>query len=230
MKTDEKRVIKWVSKRNLYRDDFWYKTKACLKAFGIMALVMFVFLLAVFAFADGFSLKMFVLPGEIAGGVFLLFAVLTMPCLFLLAWANGGVDEWEYEMDDDGIWGRKIVRKAGRMKFLRGLAWIAMLLPSRPNQKMALRPLLYDNLNKKTDVSFASVKGVSSDEKKCQIALETKGDSKEIHVPREDYAEVVAFIGERLQKKRPKRKPAGDRKRKPKTVSEATTEEKEDVS
>ena len=198
-------MIKWVSTRSLYRDDFWYKLKACLKAFGVMALIMFVFLLAVFGFADGFSLKMFVLPSEIAGGGFLLFAVLTMPCLFLLAWANGGVDEWEYEMDDDGIRGRKIVRKTGRMKFLRGLAWIAMLLPSRPNQKMALRPLLYDNLNKKTDVSFASVNGVSSDEKKCQIALETKGDSKEIHVPREDYAEVLAHIEERIPKKKPKR-------------------------
>ena len=123
------------------------------------------------------------------------------------------MDEWEYEMDDDGIRGRKIIRKAWRMKMLRGLAWIAMLLPSRPNQKMALRPLLFDNLNKKTDVSFASVKGVSCDEKKCRIALETKGDAKEIHVPREDYAEVLAFIEEILQKKKTKRKRTGGRKK-----------------
>ncbi len=129
MKPNEKGVIKWVSTRNLYRDDFWYKLKACLKAFGLVALIMFVFLLAVFGFADGFSLKMFILPGEIAGGVFLLFAVLTLPCLFLLSWANGGVDEWEYEMDRRGIKGRKIVHKAWRMKVLRALAWITMFFP-----------------------------------------------------------------------------------------------------
>ena len=122
MERDEKGVIKWVSTRNLYRDDLWYKLRACLKAFGIVALILFVILLAVFGFADGFSLKMFVLPGEIAGGVFLLFAALTLPSLFLFAWANGGVDEWEYEMDRRGIKGRKIVHKPGRMKVLRALA------------------------------------------------------------------------------------------------------------
>ena len=230
MKTDEKRVIKWVSKRNLYRDDFWYKTEACLKAFGIMALVMFVFLLAVFAFADGFSLKMFVLPGEIAGGVFLLFAVLTLPSLLLLAWANGGVEEWEYEMDRRGIKGRKIVHKAWRMKVLRALAWITMFFPAKPGQRMAMRQLLYDSEKKEKHVDLIMLKDFACDEKRGKIAISTLSGAEEIHVPREDYAEVVAFIGERLQKKRPKRKPAGDRKRKPKTVSEATTEEKEDAS
>jgi hypothetical protein len=211
LKTDEKRVIKWVSTRNLYRDDFWYKLKACLKAFGIMALIMFVFLLAVFGFADGFSRKMFILPSEIAGGIFLLFAVLTLPSLFLLAWANGGVDEWEYEMDRRGIKGRKIVHKAWRMKVLRALAWITMLFPAKPGQKMAMRQLLYDNEKKEKSVDLIMLRDFTCDEKRGKIAIDTLNGTEEIYVPREDYAEVVAFIGERLQKKRPKRKPADGR-------------------
>lgn len=227
MKTDEKSVIKWVSARNLYRDDFWYKLKACLKAFGVMALIMFVFLLAVFGFADGFSLKMFVLPSEIAGGVFLLFAVLTMPCLFLLAWANGGVDEWEYEMDRRGIKGRKIVHKPWRMKVLRALAWITVLFPAKPGQRMAMRQLLYDNEKKEKFVDLIMLKGFTCDEKRGKIAIDTLYGAEEIYVPRESYAEVVAFMGERLQKKRPKRKPAGGRKKASKTDSVTTSEEKE---
>ena len=43
--------------------------------------------------------------------------------------------------------------------------------------------------------------------------METKGDSKEIHVPREDYAEVLAYIEERIPKKKPKRKRTGGRKK-----------------
>ena len=39
MKRNDKGVIKWVSTRNLYRDDSWYKRKACLKAFGLVAFI-----------------------------------------------------------------------------------------------------------------------------------------------------------------------------------------------
>ena len=223
MKPDEKSVIRWISTRSLYRDDFWYNLKTCLKAFGIVALILFVFLLAVFGFADGFSLKMFILPSEIAGGVFLLFVVLTLPSLLLLAWANGGVDEWEYEMGRRGIKGHKIVHKAWRMKVLRALAWITMFFPAKPGQRMAMRQLLYDNEKKEKSVDLIMLKDFTCDEKRGKIAIDTWNGAAEIYVPREDYAEVVAFIGERLQKKRPKRKAAG-RKRKSETVSEATTE------
>ena len=201
MKTGKQSVIKWVSTRNLYRDDFWYKIKACLKAFGIVALIMFVFLLVVFAFDYGFSPKMFILSGGIAGGVFLLFAVLTLPSLFLLAWANGGVDEWEYEMDRRGIKGRKIVHKAWRMKVLRALAWITMFFPAKPGQRMAMRQLLYDNEKKEKHVDLIMLKDFTCDEKKGKIAINTLDGAEEIHVPRENYAEVAAFIEERLQKK-----------------------------
>lgn len=206
MKTDEKRVIKWVSARNLYRDDFWYKLKACLKAFGVMALIMFVFLLAVFGFADGFSLKMFVLPSEIAGGVFLLFAVLTMPCLFLLAWANGGVDEWEYEMDSRTIKGRKIAHNQGRLKFLRTIACIMVLFPMKPGQRVALNNFLHGKGKKTKDIDLVMLKAVECDERKDMINITTFYGSEEIHVPREDYAEVRAFIEQRLPKKKPTRR------------------------
>ena len=105
------------------------------------------------------------------------------------------------------------------MKLLRGIACILMILPSRGNQKMAMRSLFYDSRKQKVDVSFSSVKGVSCNEKKGLISLYARGDSKEIYVPREDYAEVLAFIEEILQKKKTKRKRTGGRKKAPATDS-----------
>ena len=218
MERDENGVLKWTHAKNLYRD--WGSIKACLKAFSLTIAICFALVLSLIGCAGGMKSDDFLFQCKIWGCILLGFWLMTFICWSIWAWANGGVDEWEYEMDDDGVRGMKIVRKAWRMKLLRGLAWIAMLLPSRPNQKMALRPLLFDNLNKKTDVSFASVKGVSFDEKKCQIALETTGDSKEIHVPREDYAEVLAYIEERIPKKKPKRQRTGGRKKASTTDSE----------
>ena len=211
MERDEKGTFKWTHAKNLYRD--WDSIKACLKAFSLTIAGCFLLITVVCGFADGFSLSLLAAQGEIWGIIGLGSLLMALLGWYIWAWANGGVDEWEYEMDGDGIRGGKIVRKAGRMKLMRGLAWIAQLLPTKPSQKMALRPLLYDNWKKKTDVSFASVKGVSHDEKKCRIALETKGDSKEIHVPREDYAEVLAHIEERIPTKKPKRKRTGGRKK-----------------
>jgi hypothetical protein len=203
MERDEKGVLKWVHTKHLYRD--WGSIKACLIAFTIAPAIAFVFFTVVCGFADGFSLSLLSTQGKIWGLVFLIFMALLLPSYYLWAWANGGVDEWEFEMDDYGIEGRKVVRKAWRMKLLRGIACILMILPSRGNQKMAMRSLFYDSRKQKVDVSFSSVKGVSGNEKNGLISLYTRGDTKEIHVPREDYAEVLAFIEEILQKKKAKR-------------------------
>ena len=204
MEDGENGVLKWVHTKHLYRD--WGSIKACLKAFSLTIAICFALVLSLIGCAGGMKSADFLFQCKIWGCILLGFWLMTFVCWSIWAWANGGVDEWEYEMDDDGIRGRKIVRKAWRMKLLRGLAWILMLFPSRPNQKMAMRPLLYDNRKKTTDVPFASVKGVSCDEKKCRIVLETKGDAKDIHVPREDYAKVWAFIEKRVTKKKPRRK------------------------
>ena len=192
MEHDENGVLKWTHAKNLYRD--WGSIKACLKAFSLTIAICFALVLSLIGCAGGMKSDDFLFQCKIWGCILLGFWLMTFICWSIWAWANGGVDEWEYEMDDDGIRGMKIVRKAWRMKMLRGLAWIAMLLPSRPNQKLALRPLL--------------------------IALETTGDSKEIHVPREDYAEVLAYIEERIPKKKPKRQRTGGRKKASTTDSE----------
>ena len=227
MKPSSKDMIKWVSTRSLYRDDFWYKLKACLKAFGILALIVFVFFLALFGFAEGLSLKMFILPSEIAGGVFLFFAAFTLPCLFLLAWANGGVDEWECELDRHGINGRKISHNQGRLKFLRSIAWIMMLFPMKPGQRMALHNFLYDKGQKEKYFDLSMLRGATCDEKRGKIAIDTLNGVESIYMPREVYAEVAEFIEVLRQKKRAKRKPAGAGKRKPETVSETNSETKE---
>lgn len=229
MKPSEKSVIKWVSTQNLYRDDLWYKLKACLKAWGVTALVMFLFLFILFLIAEKFrfSLKLFTLPSIVGGGSFVFLTAFTLPSLFLFAWANGGVDEWEYEMDRRGIKGRKIAHNQGRLKFLRSIAWIMMLFPMKPGQRMALHNFLYDKGQKEKYVDLIMLKDFTCDEKRGKVAIDTWNGAEEIDVPHEVYAEVVAFIGERLQKKRANRKSAGGRKKVSKTVSETNSETKE---
>ena len=206
MERGEKGVMKWVHTTNLYREWYWSSAKACLKAFGLTAAIPFVFFTVVLGSADGFSLDSLVLQAEIWGGVFLLLCVLTFPSLFVWAWANGGVDEWAYEMDHDGIEGRKIVHKPGRMKVLRAFAWIAMLMPAKPGQKMAMRNLLYDRSKKEKHVDLVMLRGISGDEKKGKISIDTFNGATEISVPREDYAEVLAFLEGRLPKRKKKGK------------------------
>ena len=112
------------------------------------------------------------------------------------------MDEWKYEMDDCGIHGAKVVRNPGRMKFLRSFAWILMLAPGRPSQRMAMRGLLNDDTDKTVDLPFAGVKEVSGDETKGKVVFKTSGDPVEIGVPSERYAEIFAYVGERINGKR----------------------------
>ena len=202
MERDEKGVMKWVHTTHLYREWYWHSAKVCLRAFALTAAIPFVFFTVILGFADEFSLDSLVLQGKIWGGVFLLLCVLTFPCLFIWAWANGGVDEWAYEMNKSGIRGRKIVHKPKRMKVLRALAWIAMFMPAKPGQKMALRRLLYDNSEKEKHVDLVMLRGVSGDEKKGKISIDTFNGATDIFVPLDDYAEVLEYIEGRLPKKK----------------------------
>ena len=222
MKPNEKGVINWVSTQNLYRDDLWYKLKACLKAWGVTALVMFFFLFILFLIAEKFrfSLKLFTLPSIVGGGAFVFLTAFTLPSLFLFAWANGGVDEWECELDRHGINGRKISHNQGRLKFLRSIAWIMMLFPMKPGQRIALHNFLYDKGQKEKYFDLSMLRGATCDEKRGKIAIDTLNGIESIYMPREVYAEVAEFIEVLRQKKRAKRKPAGAGKRKPETVSE----------
>ena len=118
-------------------------------------------------------------------------------------------------MDSCGINGRKIAHNLGRLKFLRAIAWILALFPMKPGQRMALNNFLYDRGKKKLHVDLVMLRSVTCDEKKNKIAIETVYGSEEIYVPREDYAEVRAFIEERLPKKKPKRKRTGGSRNEP---------------
>ena len=219
MERDEKGVLKWVHAKHLYRD--WGSIKACLIAFTIAPAIAFVFFTVVCGFADGFSLSLLSTQGKIWGLVFLIFMALLLPSYYLWAWAHGGVDEWEYEMDRRGIKGRKIAHNKGRLKFLRSIAWIMMLFPMKPGQRVALNNFLYDKGKKEKNIDLIMLRGVECDEKKGKIAIETFNGSEDIHVPREDYAEVREFIAQRLPKKKPKRQRTGGRKKASKTDSNA---------
>ena len=221
MERDENGVLKWVHAKHLYLD--WSSIKACLIAFTIAPAIAFVFFTVVCGFADGFSLSLMSAQGKIWGLVFLIFMVLLLPSYYFWAWAHGGVDEWEYEMDARGIKGRKIAHNQGRLKFLRSIAWIMMLFPMKPGQRVALNNFLYDRGKKKKDVDLVMLKGITCDEKKGKIAIETFYGSEDVFVPREDYAEVREFIEQRLPKKKPKRQRTGGRKKASPTDSKETT-------
>lgn len=218
MERDEKGVLKWVHAKHLYRD--WSSIKACLIAFTIAPAIAFVFFTVVCGFADGFSLSLVSAQGKIWGLVFLIFMVLLLPSYYLWAWAHGGVDEWEYEMDARGINGRKISHNQGRLKSLRSIAWIMMFFPMKPGQRVALNNFLYDKGKKEKNIDLIMLRGVECDEKKGKIAIETFNGSEDIHVPREDYAEVREFIEQRLSKKKPKRQKSSGRKKASTTDSE----------
>lgn len=205
MERDEKGVLKWVHAKHLYRD--WSSIKACLIAFTIAPAIAFVFFTVVCGFADGFSLSLMSAQGKIWGLVFLIFMALLLPSYYLWAWAHGGVDEWEYEMDARGIKGRKIAHNKGRLKFLRSIAWIMMLFPMKPGQRVALNNFLYDKGQKEKHVDLIMLKDFICDERRGSIAIDTLNGAEEIYVPREVYAEVVAFIGERKTKRRTRSKP-----------------------
>ena len=221
MERDEEGVFKWVHTKHLYRD--WGSIKVCVFGFSIAPAIAFVFFTICFGFMEGFTLKLLYTQASIWGLAFLIFMVLLLPSYYLWAWAQGGVDEWESEMDARGIKGRKIAHNQGRLKFLRAIAWIMMLFPMKPGQRVALNNFLYDRGKKKKDVDLVMLKGITCDEKKGKIAIETFYGSEDVFVPREDYAEVREFIEQRLPKKKPKRQRTGGRKKASPTDSKETT-------
>ena len=214
-------IFKWVHTKHLYRD--WSSIKACLIAFSIAPAIMFVFFTVVIGFMEGFSLKMLSMMGMICGGLLLGFWALTLPAYYLFAWAQGGVDEWEYEMDSRDIKGRKIAHSQGRLKVLRSIAWIMALFPMKPGQRLALNNFLYDRGKKDMHVDLVMLRGVEGDAKKGKIAIDTFYGSTDIYASGEDYAEVLAFIEQRLPKKGAKRKRTDGKKR----VSATDTKTKE---
>lgn len=185
-------TFRWSYVFRLYSD--WGTLKGALMAFGIGG--------AVFAVPMLF-LGMWGVAAELVPG---LMALATL-AHFAGAWFQGGVDDWSYEMDEWGITGETTVHHPGRAKLLRNL-------PKRSNWTLPK-----DFPKKYVEVAFSKVKTVSSDERKCKIVLETSTRTHTVFVPREDHAEVLAFITGQIPQPRPKRtrKP-----RKPKGAVAAT--------
>ena len=224
MTIDENGVAKWVDRRNLYRDDLLYKLKACVKAWAILGIVLFLFLLVIFLIDEkfSFSLKLFTVPSIVGGGGFVAFTLLTLPCLLFLAWANGGVEEWEYEAKKWHVKGRKIVHHPGRMKVLRFFVGLAMIMSTKPNQTMAMRRLLSDCEKKEFDIWLFNDLKITGNEETHTIKLKSKGNKAEIHVSREDYAQMLTFFAPET-----KSKPKRPRKKKSKVQSEQQGESAE---
>ena len=191
MKTNAGGEVAWTHVRRLYRD--WGSLKTVLKAFALAIAICFMLVVGLVACAGGMTLKDFGMWCKIWGVILLGFE--------------------EYEMDDFGIHGAKVVHNPGRMKFLRSFAWILMLAPGRPSQKMAMRGLLYDNTQKTVDVPFSGAREVSGDEAKGKVVFQTSGDPVEIGVPREDYAEIFAYVSERVQAPKQKKRGGGRRRK-----------------
>lgn len=192
MEREKRGPYKWVHAKNLYRD--WRTVGMALRVCYIAAVVLFLFTLVLFSIADGFTLQTIVLPAKIAGGIFALFAVLMMPSVYLIAWAKGGVDEWEYEAEPWRVKGRKIVHHPGRMKVLRFFAGLGILMSTKPGQSQAMRRLLTDSEKKEFDILLFNDAEVTGDEKTGTIELDSHGQSEEIHVSSADYAQVLELI------------------------------------
>ncbi len=210
--------FKWTHVRRLYRD--WGAVMTFLKMLTLSMVMIFAFMTVLGGFKNGFSLKLLTSVGAVLGIVILGIWMVIVPSYYIWAWANGGVDEWECELDRHGINGRKIAHNQGRLKFLRSIAWIMMLFPMKLGQRMALHNFLYDKGQKEKYFDLSMLRGATCDEKRGKIAIDTLNGIESIYMPREVYAEVAEFIEVLRQKKRAKRKPAGAGKRKPETVSE----------
>ena len=206
MTRNDNGTFTWTHTTNLYRE--WSNLKAVFIALGITVGICFVLvnLLCIGSMSKDFFLFQCKLWGYILGGGILLSII----AYAIWAWANGGVHEREYTVDGKGIKERRIVHCPGRMKFLRGFTWIMLLMPGRPNQKMAMRGLLHDTSEKGIKVDFAKVKTLVGDRAAGTITLQTKSGQKEIFVPREDYAEIL----DRITKHLPKAKGQRSEKRK----------------
>ncbi len=192
MSPDENGVLKFVHAKNLYRD--WGSIKACLKAFSLTIAICFALVLSLIGCAGGMKSDDFLFQCKIWGCIFLGFWLMTFICWFILAWAKGGVDEWEYEVKPWHVKGRKIIRHPGRMKALRFFAGLGLLMSTRPGQTQALRGLLRDSEKKEFDILLFNDAEVTGDEKTGTIELESHGQSEEIHVSPEDYAHVLEYI------------------------------------
>ena len=195
-------TCKWRLVKNLYRE--WGNLKAVLKAFALTILICFVLIVGIIACAGGLTRKDFLTWCKVWGVVFLGFELGGFIAYYFWAWLQGGLDDWEYEMDEFGITGRKIVHNPKRMKVVRCFAWILMLAPMKPGQRLAMRQLLYDTSSKEVKVAFAGVKNVSGDAAKGSLVFQTTDNQKEIVVPPEDYAELFAYIDEHIPKPKPR--------------------------
>ena len=213
----------WRYPRSLYRD--FGTVLLMFKVWGIVFMVCFLLFGGIGACAFRWKTYwqelwtlMFPFGCTVAG-----LAVATVPIYYFYAWAQGGVDDWEYTMDSRGIEGRKIAHNLGRIKFLRAIAWITVLFPMKPGQRMAMQNFLYDRGKKTFHANLVILDKAVCDEKKNKIAVETRYGAEDIYVPREHYAEVREFIEQRLPKKKPKRQRTGGRKKASPTDSKETT-------
>lgn len=211
MTIDEKGVVKWVNRRNLYSDDLFCKFKACIKAWAATGILLFLLIFTILLMEEKFrfSLKLFALPGALGGGAFVALTLFTLPGLYFLAWANGGVEEWEYEAELFHVKGRKIVHHPGRMKLLRFFVGLAMIMATKPGQTAAMRSLLRDTEKTEFDIWFFDASKVKGIEETHTIEIESKGETTEVRVSPEDYAEMLAFF-----KPKPKPKPRRRRTKK----------------
>ena len=86
----------WTYTRWLYCE--WGNLKACLKAFAIAIAICFVLITIGCAFIDSDFLGTLKTQSKIWGIILLGFELLAILSYYVWAWAQGGLDEWEYSM------------------------------------------------------------------------------------------------------------------------------------
>lgn len=192
----------WRGAKNLYCE--FPLLVMLFKVFALAVGCCFVLIVGLIALSGGMSLKDFTTQCQVWGLMLVVFETLALVGYYLWAWAQGGVDDWEYTMGHNSISGRKIAHAEWRLKMLRAIGLVLMLFPAKPGQKLAMRNLYRDLTDKSELILLSSVSEVVANKKKGKILLKMKDGStaKDIRVPREDFDRILELINERMAAKK----------------------------
>ena len=131
-----------------------------------------------------------------------LFMVIGTLAFYIWAWAHGGKETWEYEMDADGVRAHRLPVKPGRLKALRALTLFAMMFSKRPGQTMVMSQTLRDTTLTRFDLPFAKATGIDPQRGEGRIIVKTGRGEESVAVPEAVFDAALAFMQRHIPAKR----------------------------
>ena len=198
--------LRWTHVTHLYRE--FGNLIAVIKAMLLAFFIAFAIVLLISIW--GIEFRTFLSLCNVWGMIFIGVVALSIMGFYLWGWANGGLYEREYLMDEIGLECKRIVHKPWRMKLLRAITWVVLLMPGKASQKLILRRIVFDT-DKPLKMYFSKLSDVSGNEAKGTISVNAGEGLNEIFVPKEDYAEVMAFLTSLLDGKNTRKRRSSKR-------------------